>query len=77
MLAGAPWPPSATWARPARRSPYKVGALQILKLRGGAQAALGEKFDLRDFHEAVLGAGPLPIDLLRQRVRVGRSPCRL
>ena len=69
LLAGATVATERYMGSPGQALAYKVGELQILKLRGEAQAALGAKFDLRDFHEAVLGAGPLPMDLLRQRVQ--------
>lgn len=47
---------------------YKVGQLRILELRAKAQAALGPKFDLRQFHEVVLANGALPLDVLATHV---------
>jgi uncharacterized protein (DUF885 family) len=67
-LTGATVATERYMGTPGQALAYKVGELQILNLRSEAQAALGTKFDLRDFHEAVLGAGPLPMGLLRQRV---------
>ena len=43
--------------------------LEILRLRCEAARALGARFDLREFHEAVLEAGPLTMPLLRERVQ--------
>jgi uncharacterized protein (DUF885 family) len=42
--------------------------LEILALRDRAQKALGSKFDLRAFHDQVLGAGALPLDLLEAHI---------
>ena len=53
---------------PGQATSYKVGELKILELRQKAQTALGPKFDLRAFHETVLEAGALPLDVLETRI---------
>jgi uncharacterized protein (DUF885 family) len=55
-------------AWPAQALGYKVGQLEILKLRQYAKDQLGEKFSLSNFHDEVLGAGALPMDVLSVRV---------
>ncbi len=47
---------------------YKVGQLEILGLRQRAREALGKRFDLRGFHDAVLGHGAVPLTLLEKIV---------
>jgi uncharacterized protein (DUF885 family) len=54
---------------PGQALGYKVGQLEILALRAEAEAALGARFDLREFHAAVLGAGGITLPVLRDRVR--------
>jgi len=53
---------------PGQALGYKIGQLKILELRGRAEKALGAKFDIRQFHDEVLGAGALPLDILEQRI---------
>jgi uncharacterized protein (DUF885 family) len=55
-------------AWPGQALSYKIGQLKILELRAKAQKELGDKFDIRGFHDEVLGAGALPLDVLEQRI---------
>ena len=53
---------------PAQALAYKVGELRIQELREKAEQQLGAKFDVRDFHDAVLREGTLPLDLLSEQI---------
>ena len=55
-------------AWPGQALAYKVGQLKILELRDRAKTALGAKFELRGFHDQVLDAGALPLDVLSDRI---------
>lgn len=55
-------------AIPGQALGYKVGQLKILALRKKAQEKLGAKFDIRIFHDRVLGAGSVPLDVLEARI---------
>ncbi len=55
-------------ATPGQALAYKIGELNFQSLRRDATQALGSRFDIRAFHDELLGAGALPIDLLNTRV---------
>ncbi len=55
-------------AWPAQALGYKIGQLEILKLRQYAKDQLGDKFDIRGFHDEVLSGGALPMDVLSTRI---------
>lgn len=64
---------------PGQACAYKIGMLKMLELRGRMQAALGAGFSLKDFHDAVLLGGAMPLDVLERRVEqhlpgAARSP---
>ena len=53
---------------PGQATAYMTGNLEIRRLRNLAEKALGAKFDLRAFHDRVLGGGSVPLTVLRARV---------
>ncbi|MGY0799956.1 DUF885 domain-containing protein [Lysobacter sp. A286] len=55
-----------TW--PGQATSYKIGMIKIQELRAKAEAELGEDFDIRGFHDAVLGGGALPLTLLERKI---------
>ncbi len=53
---------------PGQATSYKIGMMKILELRAKAESELGARFDIREFHDTVLGGGALPLELLERRV---------
>ncbi len=56
-------------SNPGQATSYKIGQLEIVRLRREAEASLGAKFDVRAFHDVVLGNGSLPLDVLAEQVQ--------
>jgi uncharacterized protein (DUF885 family) len=56
-------------ADPAQALGYKIGQLEILELRQYAKDQLGDKFDIRAFHDELLNGGALPMDVLKERIQ--------
>ncbi len=55
-------------AMPGQATAYMIGKLKIMELRDKAKAALGDKFDIRGFHDEVLKDGPVPLNILEQKI---------
>ena len=53
---------------PGQATAYKIGMNKILDLRAEAKAELGEAFDIRDFHDAILATGPVPLSIMEEQV---------
>ncbi|MEX2125532.1 MAG: DUF885 domain-containing protein [Woeseia sp.] len=54
---------------PGQALAYKIGQLKILELREEAEQALGDEFDIREFHDELLGGGALPLEMLDMRMK--------
>jgi uncharacterized protein (DUF885 family) len=53
---------------PGQATAYKVGMMKLLELRQKAMDELGDRFDIRDFHDVVLKNGAVPLDILERLV---------
>ena len=53
---------------PGQATAYKIGMNKILDLRAEAITTLGDDFDIRDFHDAILATGPVPLDIMEEQV---------
>lgn len=58
------------FVNPGQALGYKIGMMKILELRAQARQALGDRFDIREFHDVVIGRGPMPLPILEQQVQL-------
>ena len=56
------------FSNPGQATAYKIGMLNFQEARANAEAALGDAFDIREFHDVVLGAGAVPMPMMHARV---------
>ncbi len=75
FLANSPMPETTVrsevrryFVNPGQATSYKIGMIRIQELRANAQRELGDRFDIRGFHDTVLGGGAVPLGILEQRV---------
>lgn len=75
MMANSPEPLESVTSEvrryivwPGQATSYKVGMLKILELRSRAETELGDQFDIRGFHDTILGGGAMPLSVLERRV---------
>jgi len=53
---------------PGQATAYKIGMIKILDLREAAKAKLGDKFDIREYHDVIISSGPVPLSIMEERV---------
>ena len=53
---------------PSQATAYKIGMMKILSLREKSKEALGDKFDIREYHDVILKNGPVPLNVLENFV---------
>ena len=53
---------------PGQATSYKVGMFKIMELRERAETELGDRFDIREFHDALLTGGSMPLNILEDRI---------
>ncbi len=53
---------------PGQATAYKIGMLRIQAIRAKAETALGDNFDIREFHDQILGSGQLPMGMLEAKI---------
>ena len=61
---------------PGQALGYKMGQLKIRELRTNAERKLGERFNIRQFHDVVLGQGAVPLDVLEQQAKAWMANVR-
>ncbi len=55
---------------PGQATAYKVGMIAIQRMRQSAEQQLGDKFDIRAFHDTILGGGAMPLSMLEKKVQL-------
>jgi len=53
---------------PGQATAYKIGMIKILSLREEAKTKLGDKFDIREYHDVIISSGPVPLSIMEERV---------